>query len=55
MDTDLRTSFQTLSVLLEKRGYVGAVVRTIPLESRSEEFVQPVGEIIRRGLFSGYE
>jgi hypothetical protein len=49
--TDLYTRFVTFPVLFEKKGYVRATVRIIPLKSRLEEFVEVIGEVIRQSLF----
>ena len=46
-ETHLRTSFQTFPILLEERSYVLASVSIVPTESRLEEFVEFIGEVVR--------
>lgn len=54
-EAHLYTSFQTLSILLEERGYIRTVVLTMPLESRLKEFKELIGEVIGYSLFPGWE
>jgi len=46
METNLHTSFQTLSISLEERGYIRAIVPIMPLKSRFKKFVEFVGEVV---------
>ena len=50
-ETHVRSNLQPIPVLLKERSYILASVRIMPRESRFEEFMEFIGEVIRYSLF----